>query len=802
MSILKHIITFLFWLSVATIAGIAATGAGVFLYFSPNLPGVDEFQKIELQTPLRIYSNDGKLIGEFGGVRRDPIDYDDIPKAMINAVIAIEDDEFYAHNGVDIKGLLRAAYQLISSGKIKSGGSTITMQVARGVFLSNEQKFSRKLTEILLALKIEREITKNEIITLYLNKIFLGNNAYGIKAAAQVYYGKPIEELTLAQYAMIAGLPKAPSTNNPLSNPEKALSRRNSVLNRMLEKEFITKEEHAEAINQPITARYHGQALDLNAAYVAEMARIIAFEKVFKEDESLYTGGYEIHTTIDSTLQDRAQNALANGLMEYDSRHGYRGPETSLAQQDKATWLQSLKGMQKYGPLLPAVVVSTTDQSATVMLANETKVSIDWDNGIKQARPYKDENNVGKSPSKVTDVINTGDVIRIVKKEDQWHLSQIPAISGALASIDPDTGAIIALSGGFDFSYSPLNRADQASRLPGSNFKPFIYAIGLRKGLTPATVFNDSAVVLEDPSLPEDWRPGNSDGKFTGPTRLRKALYLSKNLVSIRLLKEIGIDYAADQLPIFGVKTDDLPRNLSMVLGTHSMTPLEVARGYAVFANGGYLVEPFVVKSIVSRKGEVIYETSPKATPDAEEIPMVVYNSSIEHEPSELTERKLTLQKANQTLDSKTTFLMSSMLSDVINRGTATKARSLKREDIAGKTGTTNGPTDAWFSGFQRKVVTSVWVGFDQPADLGRREFGGTAALPIWIDYMELALKDIPQMPFNPPAGITRAKIDPDTGMRTRGNGIWEYFTSDNVPPFQTNSSTTKTGTVTNQEIF
>lgn len=805
MSLLKRISSIIIWCFVALTAGIAAIAACVFLYFSPNLPGVDSIGNIELQTPLRIYSSDGLLIGEFGDTRRDPVSFDGIPDTMIQAITAIEDDEFFEHSGVDVKGLLRAAYQLVKYGEIRSGGSTITMQLARGVFLSNEQTFSRKLREILLALKIEREISKNDIITLYLNQIFLGNSAYGIEAAAQVYYGKPIGELTLAQYAMIAGLPKAPSTSNPIASPSKALKRRNEVLARMRLLERISQEEYDQATNAPITAYYHGQKLDFNAPYVAELARVQAKAIL---DTNFYKDGYDVHTTINTQHQGAAQQALIDGLISYDQRHGYRGPERNLVQEgnnDRESWLETLEDTDTYGKLIPAVVTKVNQEFIDVLIKDGSSSTIAFNHGIKQARAYINENSMKAAPKSPAEVVKVGDIIRVIQKDDQWHLTQKPKIEAALVSLDSDTGSIISLVGGFDFKDNEYNNASTARRQPGSNFKPFVYALGLRSGMTPATVFNDAPVVMDDASLPDGWRPGNSDGKFYGPTRMRRALYLSRNLVSIRLLRQLGVENAVDELDRFGIDTTQVPRNLSMVLGTHIMTPQDVARGYAVFANGGYKVDPFLIKAITNRNGDVAYQNKPRVAPTAEPIPLISYNDEsprVKAISPELKAMTLSTRPAQQVLDSRTTFLMNSMLSDVVQRGTATRAKSLKRNDIAGKTGTTNGPTDAWFSGYQRHVVTSVWVGFSDNKKIGRREYGGTAALPIWIDYMKVALKDQPSAPFTPPEGVVKAQIDPTTGLRVKSGGVTEYFSSSNMPAFQKNSSADKTGTTLGDSIF
>jgi penicillin-binding protein 1A len=809
---------------------------GTYLYLNPSLPDVESLREIELQIPLRVFSADGKLIGEFGEKRREPVTFEETPSTLIDAVLSAEDDGFYSHQGVDITGLLRAVSQLVMSGSIQSGGSTITMQVARNFFLSRSQTFSRKFNEILLALKIERELSKEEILTLYLNKIYLGNRAYGIKTAAKVYYGKALPDLTLAQTAMIAGLPKAPSSYNPIINPSRALIRRNWILGRMQFLNKISNDEYQAAVNEPVSASYHGQQLDMYAPYVAEIARDKAI-KLF--GDKAYTGGYNVYTTIDSILQKAGQNAVVNGLLAYTERHGYRGPEqqlntnlllplddqqqntssankgrivndSSLGEVNLLPWLDALNTIPTYGKLVPAVVIDIKKKSFTAILASGETATVEWKNGLSKAGKYINENFYSPTPNTAKKIVKLGDVVRLfaieekespkntnknkngvatvdtvdtVAKKTQWQLSQAPKAQASLVAISPKNGAIKTIVGGFDFNQTSFNRATQAKRLPGSNFKPFIYSIGLEHGLTAASIFNDAPIV------DEDWRPENASGKFYGPTRLRKALYLSRNLVSIRLLRSIGIDTAIKGMERFGIDGKRLPKNLSMVLGTYVMTPLEVATGYTVFANSGYKVQPFLVDKIINSQDEIVFQETPytvtktaSLTPNNNTPTPAIAELKL---APKMAATPSPNKPAPRVMDERITYIMNSILRDVVERGTAKKAQVLGRSDIGGKTGTTNGPTDAWFSGFNSHLVATAWVGFDDNSKIGRREYGGTAALPIWIEFMKTALKDIPDTVPSQPNGVVTVRINPKTGELTTPddpNGIDEIFLEENVP--------------------
>ncbi|WP_303416172.1 penicillin-binding protein 1A [Neptuniibacter sp. 1_MG-2023] len=740
------------------------SAAGAYYYYSPQLPNVETLRDIRFQTPLRIYSQDQKLIAEFGEKRRTPITFEEIPPQFVQALTAAEDSRFFDHHGIDIKGLFRAAFQLATTGHIQSGGSTITMQVAKNFFLTRERTFSRKFMEILLALRIEQELSKEEILELYINKIYLGHRSYGIQAAANVYYGTDIKNLSLAQHAMIAGLPKAPSAYNPITNSDRAIERRNWILRRMHSLSFINDQQLENATNEPVSAKYHTSDIELRAFYVAEMVRQQLYEQY---GESLYTDGYVVYTTLQSNLQTTANDAVSNGLIAYSERHGYFGAEDNWDTTEPQETLQKrLNKVISYGVLKPALVLNVSEKSAELLLKNNQTATLEWE-GMSWAKPYKNVNRTGKTPKAATDILKIGDLIRVRDKEGKLHLSQIPKVQGSLVALNPKTGAILSLVGGFNFTHNKFNRSTQAVRQPGSNFKPFIYAAALNKGYSPASLINDAPIVFHDTSLEGNWRPQNSSRKFYGPTRLRQALYKSRNLVSIRLLRAIGIPTAQDYLELAGFDRSKLPNNLSLSLGSADVTPLTLATGYAAFANGGFKVEPFFIERIEDAFGENLFTAQPK----------IACNSCVDTENLQ--------QLAPRIYDEKVTFLIYSILQDVIRRGTGRKALVLDRRDIAGKTGTTNDQKDAWFSGFNQDYIATAWVGFDQPKTLGRREFGGTAALPIWIDFMREALKDTPENPPTPPEGIVSVKIDPKSGKRAypgQSDAIYEFFRKENVP--------------------
>jgi penicillin-binding protein 1A len=790
------------WLVALASAGTTLVGAGVFLYLSPNLPSVDVLRDVQLQTPLRVYTSDGELIGEFGEMRRTPVKLAELPPLFIKAVLAAEDDSFYQHHGVDVKSLMRAASQLLASGHIQTGGSTITMQVAKNYFLTQERTFSRKFHEILLALQIERELGKDEILELYVNKIFLGNRAYGVEAAAQVYYGKSIDELSLSQWAMIAGLPKAPSANNPIARPERAVQRRNWILGRMLSLRYIDRMQYDAAIAEPLAASYHGSVLGLEANHAAEMARQ---EMLQRFGLKAYTDGYVAYTTLDSKLQRTANRAVIEGLLAYDQRHGYRGPELRLkplVDNDKTLWLRKLQTLGSIGGLQAAAVESVDTRAFTALLANGQTATIEWSNGLSEMRRYVDEDHRGPAPQTAADVVAVGDIVRLRRNaKGQWELRQIPKLESALVCLNADDGAILSLVGGFNFRNSKFNRAIQAERQPGSGFKPFIYTAALEHGFTPATIINDAPIVFQDEAMENAWRPVNDTGKFYGPTPLRTALFKSRNVVSIRVLQQIGVETAVNYVERFGFDKAKIPRNLSIALGSLSVTPMQMVRGFAVFANGGYRIEPYVLQRVLDRNGEVIYQANPAtACPTCANAEGMIATSADSTENTDAaTSAEPVAQPANdasllspgtptmapQVLDKRYAFIMDTMLHDVVSRGTAEAAAGLGRGDLAGKTGTTSGPVDTWFTGYAGGIVTTAWAGFDQNKLMGRKEYGATIALPIWMEFMRTALAGRPERHMKQPEGVVSLRIDPYTGQQARADqpdAIFEYFTEDNLP--------------------
>ena len=740
-----------------------------YLYVATQLPDVDALRDIRLQVPLRIYTVDGELIAEFGEKRRIPVHLNGVPKQLINAILATEDQRFYSHPGIDIPGLGRAAIELLRTGKKSQGGSTITMQVARNFFLSNQKTFLRKFNEILLAIKIDSQLSKDKILELYLNKIYFGNRAYGVATAAQVYYGKPLSGLTLAQLAMIAGIPKAPSIHNPIANPEAALKRRNHVLKRMLDEGFITKYEYQQAVNAPVTATYHQTKALIHAPYVAEMIRQALYNHY---GQDAYTNGYQVYTTIDSRLQNAANETLRKGLIAYDKRHGYREPLSKLGPLEPGSlleWMKILQSTPFVNDFFPAIIMATTDQSAIALLYNGSCIEIPW-SGLSWAKPQLANGMFGKRPQQTRDILQVGDVIVVQRKDDQnWALSQLPEVEAALVSLDPQDGSVKALVGGFDYNTSKFNRSTQATRQPGSSFKPLIYAAALNKGLTLATLINDAPVVLDDPSLENLWRPENDNRLFYGPTRLRIGLTRSRNIVSIRLLETIGIPYAVDFISHFGFSPNDLPHSLSLALGSLSISPLDLTSAFAVFANGGYKVTPYLISKITDPEDNILLEANVK-----------IACTDCDHDGEQAD------QYAPAIITPQIAYLMTSALQDVIRSGTGRGALVLKRQDIAGKTGTTNDQKDAWFTGFNGDLVTTTWVGFDQPRSL--YEYSVTTALPMWIDFMRIALAGKPENTLAIPPGLVTVRIDPKTGLLASDNqkdSIFETFRHQYVPDKQ-----------------
>ena len=754
------------WCALSLASVLVLGASGTYLYLNPQLPDVETLRAVQLQEPLQVFSAEGKLIAEFGEVRRIPLPSALIPGDFLAAFMAAEDADFYHHRGVDPTGLLRAAMELIRNGNVRSGGSTITMQVAKNFFLSKEKTFSRKLTEILLALRIERTLTKDEIFNLYVNKIYLGKRAYGIAAAAQVYYGKPVSQLTLAQTAMIAGLPKAPSRFNPINNPARAKQRRDWILGRMHALGSIDQARYRAALEAPVTARYHAPEPEVSAPYIAEMVRA---QMVSRFGDDAYTQGFRVVTTVSGTLQEAANAAIRSGLKTYDKRHGYRGPEGHLTGSLSPAWLERLKEYPVLGGLEAMAVTKVFANRITVVDQTGQQHDVAWQT-MEWARPFINHSALGRQPARPADIVTPGDVVRVELAGSQpLAFSQVPDVQGALVSVAPDNGAIKALVGGFDFNQSVFNRVVQAKRQPGSSFKPFIYCAALDNGYTPASIVNDAPIVLGNDYSGPTWRPQNENRTFLGPIRLREALYRSRNMISIRLLQAMGIDSTIDYISRFGFDVNDMPRNLSLALGTASVTPMAVVGGWSVLANGGYKVTPFLIDRIENRSGRVVFKAAPRSAPSARNpAPEAV---------------------AEQVVDSRTTYLLTSMLQDVIKRGTGRAASALHRPDIAGKTGTTNEAKDSWFTGYNGNYVTSVWAGFDKPQSLGRREWGVTIALPIWMDYMQVALAGT--APYSQPApdGVVTRLINTADGTATSARGPqteMEVFKAESAPAMGT----------------
>jgi len=772
--ILRRTGRFLLYLFMLGSVAVAVMAAVIYLRIEPQLPSIEVLRKVQLQEPLRVYSRDRRILAEFGDKRRTPVNIEKVSPMLVKAFLAAEDDHFFEHSGIDVPGLMSAAVELVVTGEKRRGASTITMQVARNFFLSTEKTYWRKLTEILLAFKIEKSLSKDEILELYLNKIYLGHHAYGVGAAAQVYYGKSVNDLTIAQSATIAALPKAPSRVNPINSPAETLTRRNYILGRMMKLGYIDRAAYDEAIAEPDEAALYKVQAEVNAPYVAEMVRQ---EMVKRYGRAVYTSGYEVITTLDVKRQQTANQALRKNLIAYSKRHGYRGAEAHLAPEETPAedWSGLLDDYPVTGGLTAGLVTAVDEKSVEVLLQDDDVITIGWE-GLSWARPYKSANRMGKSPKQASDILNVGDVVRVQQQGDgAWNLTQVPHIEGALVSLQPDDGAIVALVGGFDFKKSKFNRATQARRQPGSSFKPVVYSAALEKGFTPASMINDAPVVFDDPNLESTWRPENYSGQFYGPTRLREALYRSRNLVSIRILRAIGASYVVDYAQRFGFTADQLPNDLTLALGSASVTPLQMARAYAVLANGGYLIDPYFIRSIYDASGEVIFAASPAiACPQCPESIEVVKETDMQ-----------TINQAPQVLTPQIVWQMTSMMQDVIKRGTGRKARVLGRTDLAGKTGTTNDQKDGWFSGFNQSLVATAWVGFDKLEPLGRGETGGRSALPMWIDYMAVALDGVKALKREPPDGLVTVRIDPATGLLAgsgQSDAVFETFREEYVP--------------------
>ncbi|MEY0147359.1 peptidoglycan glycosyltransferase/peptidoglycan DD-transpeptidase MrcA [Providencia rettgeri] len=815
---------------------------GMYKYVEGELPDVATMKDIRLQIPMQVYSADNELIAQYGEKRRIPLPLAEIPPLMIKAFIATEDSRFYEHHGIDPIGIFRAVTVMASSGHASQGASTITQQLARNFYLSPEKTLMRKAKEAFLAIRIEQLFTKDEIMELYLNKIYLGNRAYGVGAAAYVYFGKTVDELTLSEIAMIAGLPKAPSTFNPLYSYDRAVSRRNVVLSRMFEEKYITQDQYEQAKNEKIVASYHAPKIDFSAPYLAEMARQTLFDKY---GEDAYTDGYKVYTTVIRKDQEAATTAVRNNLIDYDTRHGYRGPAEVLWKQNETAWtaeqiVEKLKKMPVYGPLMPAVVTSATASEAQVMLADGSQIPITM-TGVRWARKFISDTQQGAAPRAVNAVMQVGEQIWVRKVKDNWWLGQVPDANAAFVALNPNDGAIIALVGGFDFNMSEFNRVTQSLRQVGSNIKPFLYTAAMDKGLTLSSLLNDVPISRWDAGAGSDWRPKNSPPRYDGPIRLRQGLGQSKNVVMVRAMRAMGVDYAADYLTRFGFPAENINRTEALALGAPSFTPMQMVRGYAVMSNGGYLIDPYYISKIENHNDEVIFEANPKiACPDCRNIPVIygdtertIVSNGIDDESTEevtqsgdntvIKEPTMELttaanldgnsgdQYAPHVINTPLAFLIrDAMMTNIYGEpgwsGTGWRAaRDLGgRRDIGGKTGTTNSSKDAWFSGYGPDVVASAWIGFDDNRrTLGRGEAGAKSAQPMWNDFMKSILAGVPVKTMKPPKGVISVSIDSRTGKL--GSSRREYFIEGTEPKehaVQEVGTTISTEGGASQELF
>ena len=835
------------WLSAGGLCAAVLSLAGIFLYLDPQVPAAETYRNVRLETPLRVYTRDGALMSEFGERRLIPITLEQVPALFIRAIIDTEDKRFYDHSGIDFISLTNDAFTLAGSmltdGKLGPGASTITMQLARNVSFTLERRFLRKFKEMLLALKIERELSKQEILELYINLVPFGKRAYGAEAAARTYYGKPLSELNLAQLAMLAGIPQAPSAANPINGAERAVARRNVVLARMLDQGSITQAQYDEAVGSPITADVFARELDVASPYPSEWARRQAAPVL----SDLYTGGYEIYTTIDSHLQATAIEAVRNGLLTYDRKHGYRGAEGQLPEElldelqarqlpDQETLddalAQSLRdhllSYSSHGNLLPAIVTHVDGATAKV-LGTDGLQELDLENS-SWARPYIDVDRRGPAPETFAEVISVGDIVRVTQTEAGWSLGQLPEIQGALIAIDPRNGNVRSLVGGFDFYLNQYDHALQAARQPGSGFKPFVYSAALAEGITPADIFMDAPLVFDDENLESQYRPSNDNNEYNGPTRLRVALYRSINLVSMQVLLKAGAGDVLDHVARFGFPIRNFPRNTQLAIGggTMAVTPLQMAVAYAVFANGGYLIEPNIIERIVDSEGNLLFKPAypqvcdnacqakmqaeqqvqglnadPAASDVAEPASLsalletagapagtpppsadIVETAAADTLPAAQPDAQQ-MQIAPRVLDERNAFIMHTMMQDVIRRGTGVRAKQLGRDDLAGKTGTTNDAADTWFNGYHPHLATTVWVGFSNHEPLGATAYGSNTPLPIWMEFMSKALETLPEVQRPQPPGLVSMRIDATTGQAALPgdpNAIFEYFLREHTP--------------------
>jgi penicillin-binding protein 1A len=738
-------------LVVSAAVAVALLGAFAAIIIYPTLPSLEVLTDYQPKIPLRVFSNEGELIGEFGEERRAVVAMADVPKSMVSAILASEDERFYQHSGVDYIGIARAALSNVASGGVRQGASTITMQVARNFFLTKEKTVTRKFNEMLLAFKIEHSLSKDQILQLYVNQIYLGQRAYGFAAASQIYFGKPLKALTLAEQAMLAGLPKAPSRFNPVANPKRAKLRQQYVLRRMRELGLIAQAQFMEADQQQLAVKKELGDYATKAGHFAEMVRQALFERFHDE---AYTRGFKVYTTLSIKHQQAAHLALRRGVLEYDQRHGYRGPEGYAALPPEATDEALEEALQEFvdsEDIYAAVVLQSSPARVRAYRRGGEVVDV-GDDGLKfVSRMLGDK----ASPNQR---IRRGAIVRVQKNETgRWQVTQLPAVEAALVSVDPRDGAIRALAGGFDFGRNQYNHATQALRQPGSSFKPFIYSAALEKGFTAATVINDAPLTFTAAQTgSEPWEPKNYDGTFEGPMRLRTGLVKSKNVVSVRILQAITPQYAQDYIARFGFDPKLHPPYLTMALGAGNVTPLQMVAAYSIFANGGHRIAPYFIVRIEDGRGKVVTETVPQRA-------------------GEGTQR---------VIDPRNAFIMSSIMRDVVRMGTGARAMKLGRNDLAGKTGTTNDFIDAWFCGFNSGLVAVAWMGFDTPQTLGRNETGGRVALPIWMGYMGAVLGGVREQPFMPPNGVVAVRVDPETGLRLNDGrpGVMDFFYHEFLP--------------------
>lgn len=815
------------------------TISGIYFYLKDDLPDVTTLLDVRLQTPMQVFTADGELISQFGEKRRIPLKLEEMPPLLVQAFLAVEDTRFYEHPGIDIIGIFRAMTVVASSGDFSQGASTITQQLARNFFLSREKKIIRKIKEIFLAIHIEQLLTKDQILELYLNKIELGQRSFGVGAAAQVYFGKTVHDLTVDEIAIIAGLPKAPSTLNPVRSASNARARRNIVLGRMLDIGVIDKAAYQQAVNAPVTSRLHGAQITASAPYIAEMVR----QEIVNQfgEETAYSAGLKVYTTINSKQQAAAKRALQQNLYDYDERHGYRGPVAQLWQVQlneaedaeplfneteplsREEILAYLDTQSSLEDLRPAVVTAVQAQSATLLMAGGQEITLNWE-GLKWARRFINDERQGTAPKAAFAILAPGMHVLVRQQNADWRLSQIPEASSAIVAIDPHNGALRSLVGGYSFSQSQFNRVTQAKRQVGSNIKPFVYSAALENGYTLASIMNDAPIHQWDDNAGIAWRPKNSPAVYDGPIRIREALAKSKNVVSVRLLRGVGIDNAIRHLQRFGFAASDLPRNETLALGSASLTPLELVTGYAAFANGGYLVTPYVIDKVVDDEQNILYQHNPAtvcqdctdtepaaAEPvedDAEAQLDQLFNELAQDKTVSATELALAQtapRQAERVISEQNSFLIADALKSSVWgggswqhgtgwNGTAWRLQKLKRRDLSAKTGTTNDSKDTWFSGFTPDLAVTVWVGFDDAnrslgraqwhANMGQQqsagaESGARTALPAWLNYMQIALSGIPEQPVPPPVGLASVRIDLQSGLlsrRTDYTSTFEYF--------------------------